>query len=111
MEIKSTVKNLRISSTKVRLVANSIVKLPAEKALGVLKFINKGSSRTLAKLVKTAVSDAKNNFGIAIDNLIIKEIRVDQAPTMKRIRPRAQGRADRINKRGSHITLILAEKV
>ena len=111
MEITVTSKYIRISPTKLRLVANAIKMSSAEKALGILKFINKGGGKPMLKLLKSAIANAKNNYSISIDTLYIKEARVDCGPSLKRIQPRAQGRADRIIKRTSHISLKLAERV
>ena len=110
MEVKAVKKYLRISPTKVRLVARSIKSLPVDKAMGVLQFTRKGSAKPMTKLLKSAIANAKNNFGLSEDNLYVKKVLVDQAPTLKRFQPRAQGRAFSILKRSSHITLVLEEK-
>lgn len=109
MEVKAKIKFIRMSPTKVRLVANLIKKLPVLKALDQLQFINKLAARPVAKLLKSAIANAENNFELVKDNLFIKEITVNEGPTLKRWMPRAHGRATPIRKRTSHINLILEE--
>lgn len=111
MDITVSAKHIRISPSKIRLVTQAVVGKPAEQALGILNFIGKGAQKPVGKLLKAGVAAAKNNYGIAVGSLYIKKINVDSGPIMKRLRPRAQGRADRILKRTAHITLTLAEKV
>lgn len=109
MEVKAKAKFIKMSPTKIRLVANLIQKMPVEKALDQLRFINKLASGPVAKLIKSAMANAEHNFELAKDNLFIKELTVDQGPTLKRSMPRAHGRATPIRKRTSHINLILGE--
>ena len=109
MEVKAKVKFIRMSSTKIRLVANLIKNLPAGKALDQLQFINKLAARPVAKLINSAMANAEHNFDLAKDNLFIKEITVGEGPTLKRWLPRAHGRATPIRKRTSHINLTLGE--
>ena len=109
MEVKAKVKFIRMSSTKIRLVANLIKKLPVAKALDQLQFINKLAARPVVKLVKSAIANAEHNFDLAKDNLFIKEITVGEGPTLKRWLPRAHGRATPLRKRTSHINLVLGE--
>lgn len=109
MEVKAKVKFIRMSPIKMRLVANLIKKLPVDKALDQLQFINKLAARPIAKLVKSAIANAEHNFELAKDNLFIKEITVGGGPTLKRWLPRAHGRATPIRKRTSHVNLVLSE--
>lgn len=109
MEVKAKLKFIRMSSTKIRLVANLIRKLPVAKALDQLQFINKLAARPVAKLIKSAMANAEHNFELVKDNLFIKEITVGEGPTLKRSMPRAHGRATPIRKRTSHINLVLGE--
>src|SRR3989338_4033432 len=109
MEVKAKIKFIRMSPTKMRLVANLIKKLPAAKALDQLQFINKLAARPVAKLIKSAMANAEHNFELAKDNLFIKEITVGDGPTLKRWLPRAHGRATTIRKRTSHVNLVLDE--
>jgi len=109
MEVKAKVKFLKMSPTKIRLVANLITKMPVEKALNQLQFINKLASGPVAILIKSAIANAEHNFELSKDNLYIKVLTVDQGPTLKRSMPRAHGRATPIRKRTSHINLVLGE--
>ena len=109
MDVKANVKFLKISPRKVRLVASLVRGLEVEKALDQLKFMSKKAAKPTMKLIASAVANAENNFELKKDNLIIKEIRVDEGPTLKRWMPRARGRATSIRKRTSHMQLTLAE--
>ncbi len=109
MEVKAKAKFIKMSPTKIRLVANLIKKMPVEQALNQLQFINKLAGVPVAKLVKSAMANAEHNFELQKDNLFIKEITVNEGPTLKRSMPRAHGRATAIRKRTSHINLILGE--
>ncbi len=108
-EIKASLKYFRVSPRKVRLAANLVKGLPVETAIKQLMFSQKKSGPALVKLLKSAVSNAKNNLRLDYQNLYIKEIRVDEGPTLKRHMPRARGRAATIRKRASHVSVILAE--
>ena len=108
--MKAYLKNYRQSPRKVRLVAGLVRGKNVEDAMVSLSFLAKGASTPLRKLLISAVANAKQ-MGIEKENLLIKELRVDKGVTMKRMMPRAMGRGHRINKRTSHITLALAEKV
>ncbi len=109
MEIKARLQNLRISERKARLVVDLIRNQKTDKALAQLAFTNKKATDPIAKLIKSAVANAVNNFELDANNLYIKEIRVDQGKTLKRWMPRAHGRATTIRKRSCHIDLVLAE--
>ncbi|MBI4779244.1 50S ribosomal protein L22 [Candidatus Falkowbacteria bacterium] len=109
MEVKAKAKFIRMSPTKIRLVANLIRKMPVEKALNQLQFINKLASGPVATLIKSAMANAEHNFELEKDNLFIKELTVDEGPTLKRSMPRAHGRATPIRKKTSHINLVLGE--
>ena len=111
MEVKAKAKYIRMSPRKVRLVADIVRGLPTAQALGQLKFANKQATLPLAKLINSAVANATNNFELDKDNLYIKEIKVNEGPTLDRWMPRARGRATPIRKRTSHIDIILAELV
>ena len=111
MEVISKLRFYRQSPRKVRLVADSIRGLNPEQALDALMFINKRAAHVLSKLVKSAVSDAQNNFSLSKNNLLIKSISVDSGPTLKRSRARAFGRAAPIRKHTSHICIVLEEKI
>ena len=111
MEVKAKLKYIRISPRKVRLVADIVRGLPTAQALDQLKFANKQAALPLAKLINSAVANAINNFELDKDNLFIKEIKVNEGPTLDRWMPRARGRATPIRKRTSHVDVILAELV
>lgn len=100
----------RLSPQKARLVANQVRGMNVESALDLLKFESKKGARVVYKVLESAIANAEHNDGADIDELSISEIMVDEGPTLKRIKPRARGSADRINKRTSHITVRVAEK-
>jgi len=109
METAAKLKHARISAQKVRLVADQIRGLPVERALNLLAFSNKKAAGIMKKLLESAIANAENNDGADIDELRVSRVYVDEGPTMKRIRARAKGRAARILKRTSHITVAVAE--
>jgi len=100
---------LRVSSRKVRLVADLVRGMNAEAARSALHFSTKRASSPIAKLLDSAVANAKTQ-GAAVEKLVIKEIRVDDGPILKRFRPMSRGRAFPIEKRTSHISIVLFEK-
>lgn len=109
-EGRATLMYSRISSTKVRIVLDLIKGKDVKEAFGILKYTPKAASPILTKLLKSAVANAENNNNLNIDDLYVAECYANQGPTLKRIMPRAQGRANRILKRTSHITLVVKEK-
>ena len=106
----ATLKYARISPRKVKIVADLIRGKNVDEALAIVKFTPKASSDIIEKLLKSAIANAENNNGMNADNLYIEECYANKGPTMKRVRPRAQGRAYRIEKRMSHITIVLNER-
>ncbi len=104
-------KYVRISSTKVRLVIDLIRGKRVEEAVAVLKSTPQAASPIVEKVLNSAIANAENNKGMLRDDLIVAEAFADQGPTLRRFRPRAQGRASRIRKRSSHITIILDSAV
>jgi large subunit ribosomal protein L22 len=110
MEVAAKLRFARISPQKCRLVADQIRGLPVDKALNILAFSPKKGAAMLKKVLESAIANAEHNDGADVDELCIKSIFVDQGPTMKRIMPRAKGRANRILKRTSHITVAVGEK-
>jgi large subunit ribosomal protein L22 len=110
MEAKAIARYIRISPQKARLVANVVMGQRVETALNSLRFMPKKGARILGKVVESALANAGQNQAIDVDTLYIKSIHVDGGPMLKRITPRAQGRATRILKRTSHITVVLAEQ-
>lgn len=110
MEARATLSNVRISPRKVQIVLDLIRNKPTDVALATLRLTPKAASPILEKLVKSAIANADNNHSMNKDNLYVAECYVTPGPIMKRIMPRAQGRAYRILKRTSHITVVLKEK-
>jgi len=109
MQAAAKLKHVRISAQKMRLVADQVRGLPVENALNVLTFSNKKAAGIIKKLLESAIANAENNEGADIDLLRVQAISVDEGPTMKRIRARAKGRASRILKRSSHVSVTVAE--
>lgn len=109
MEAKAIAKFVRISARKVRLVADNIKDKPVEDALNLLKFTPKKAAGVLEKVLYSAVANAEQQPGVDVDNLKVSQVLVNEGPTWKRIRPRAMGRAYRVRKRTSHITVVVKE--
>jgi large subunit ribosomal protein L22 len=109
MEAKAVAKYIRISPRKVRLVMDELRGKKVEEALNHLTFSPQKSARILRKLISSAVANAGVNSQIDVDTLYIKRLYADEGPTLKRFRPRAMGRASRIRKRTSHLTVIVDE--
>lgn len=110
MEAKAVLKYTRISPRKVEIVLDLIRNKPVDLAMAILKHTPKAACEDLQKLLKSAVANAENNFNMDKNSLYVSECFVCPGPMLKRIRPRAQGRAFRILKRTSHITLVVKEK-
>ena len=100
----------RSSAQKARLVADQVRGLPVEKALELLTYSPKKAALLVKKVVDSAIANAEHNEGADVDELVITKICVDEGPTMKRIMPRAKGRADRIMKRSCHITVVVSDR-
>ena len=109
MKTIAKMRHARISAQKVRLVADQVRGLEVEKALELLTFSNKKAASMVKNVLDSAIANAEHNDGADIDELTVAEIMVDEGPTMKRIRPRAKGRANRILKRSSHITVVVGD--
>ena len=109
-EARATLSYARISSRKVKIVADLIRGKSVEEAQKIVKFAPKASSEILEKLLNSAIANAENNHFMNRSNLYVAEIYANQGPTLKRIRPAAKGSAVRIRKRTSHITIVLREK-
>ncbi len=109
MAVTVKLKYLRIAPRKVRLVADMIRKKKIEEAQNFLNFTTKKAAKPLLKLLKTAVADARHNFQLDPDNLYISKITIDEGPKLKRWRPRSRGMAHEIQKKTSHLTLVLDE--
>jgi large subunit ribosomal protein L22 len=110
MEARAYLRHARIAPRKVQIVMDIIRNKPVDEAMAILRHTPKAASEPLLKLVKSATANAEHNFNMDRDNLYIAECFVTPGPTMKRIRPRAQGRAYRVLKRTSHMTVVLKER-
>ena len=109
MEVVAKLKGARLSAQKARLVANQVRGKAVEEALDILTFSPHKAAVIIKKVLNSAIANAEHNEGADVDELTISTIYVDEGMTMKRIRPRAKGRADRILKRSCHITVKLAD--
>lgn len=108
MEVKAVAKFVRVSPRKVRLVMDQVRGKRVEEAMNVLSFAPQKGAFLLKKVIKSAVANAEENTSLDVDSLYIKHVYADEGPVLKRFRPRAQGRATRIRKRTSHLTVVLA---
>jgi large subunit ribosomal protein L22 len=109
MATSATLKFTHLSPQKMRLVADQIRGLSVDRAINLLAFSNKKGADIIKKVLESAIANAENNDGADIDELRVSAIQVNQGPTMKRLRPRARGRADRIIKRTSHLIVTVSE--
>ncbi|GAB3067401.1 50S ribosomal protein L22 [Salinicoccus sesuvii] len=109
MQAKAVAKTVRIAPRKARMVLDLIRGKEVGEAIAILKLTNKRTSPVVEKLLKSAVANAEHNYDMDIDNLYVSEAYANEGPTLKRFRPRAQGRATKINKRTSHITIVVSE--
>ncbi len=110
MEARAQVTDVRISPRKVKIVLDLIRNQPVDVAMAIVANTSKSACEPIGKLLKSAAANAENNFNMDKNDLYVAECFVCPGPMLKRIRPRAQGRAFRINKRTSHITLVLKEQ-
>lgn len=108
MEVKAVTKYAHISAKKMRDVAREIQGLSVSQATDILTYTPKKGAYLLNKTLKSALANAENNKELAVDDLVVKSIMVDEGPTMRRTMPRARGSANMIRKRTAHITVILA---
>ena len=110
MQVSATARRLRISPQKARLVVDQVRGKPVSDALDILSFSNRKGAVLVRKVLESAIANAENNEGADIDELKVSEVFVNEGMTMKRIKPRAKGRADRIFKRSSHITVTVTDE-
>ncbi len=110
MESRAQAKMVRISSRKVKLVIDLIRGKDVGEAFAILRLTPRAASPVVEKILKSAVANAEHNYNMDVENLYVKEVFVGEGPTLKRFRPRAQGRATQILKRTSHTTVVVAEK-
>lgn len=109
MATSATLKFTRSAPQKLRLLADQIRGLPVERAINLLTFSNKKGAGVVKKVLDSAIANAEENDGADIDELRVSAVEINQGPVMKRLRPRARGRADRILKRTSHVTVTVSE--
>lgn len=109
MEVSAKLKNATISAQKCRLIADMVRRMSVSDALNVLKFTPKKGAQLMHKLLESAIANAENNNGADIDELVVGKVYVDEARTLKRMRPRAKGRGNRICKRNCHITIVVSD--
>ena len=110
MEAKAIARYVRVSPRKARVVVDQIRGKSVVRAREILAFTNRGIAETVEKTLNSAVANAENQHHVRPESLVVKTAYVDEGPTLKRIRPRAKGSASRINKRTSHITIIVAPR-
>jgi large subunit ribosomal protein L22 len=110
MQVSAKLRYARISPQKVRLVADQVRGLPVGRALDVLAFSTRKGATLVRAVLESAIANAEHNEGADVDELTVATIYIDEGPVMKRIRARAKGRAARIHKRTSHITVTVAEQ-
>ena len=110
IEVRAQAKYLRIAPRKARLVVDLIRNKPVAAAQEILQFSKRAAAVDVAKVLNSAIANAENNNNLDADDLYVKYAYVDEGPTLKRIRPRAKGSASRINKRMSHITIVVAPR-
>lgn len=110
MQAKAVAKSVRIAPRKVRLVVDLIRGKSAGEAIAILRHTQRGASPVVEKVLHSAIANAEHNYEMDTDNLMVSEVFVNEGATLKRFRPRAQGSASRINKRTSHVTVVVTEK-
>ncbi len=110
MEVRAVAKFVRVSPRKARVVVDLVRGKSVEQAREILAFTNRGIAETVEKTLNSAVANAEHNNQLNASSLVVKSAFVDEGPTLKRIRPRAKGSASRVNKRTSHITIVVAPR-
>ncbi|GBF12042.1 50S ribosomal protein L22 [Tepidibacillus infernus] len=110
MQAKAVARYVRIAPRKVSLVLDLIRGKKVGEAIAILRHTPKAASPVIEKVLNSAIANAEHNYNMNVEELVVSEAYANQGPTLKRFRPRAMGRASRINKRTSHITVVLTEK-
>ncbi|KHD85734.1 50S ribosomal protein L22 [Heyndrickxia ginsengihumi] len=110
MQAKAVARTVRIAPRKARLVVDLIRGKQAGEAISILKYTPKAASPVIEKVLKSAIANAEHNYDMDINSLVVTQAYVNEGPTLKRFRPRAQGRASQINKRTSHITIVVSDQ-
>ena len=111
MEARAQARYVRVTPMKARRVVDVIRGKPADEAAALLRFAPQAAAKPVRKVLESAIANAEDTDGVAADSLFVARAYVDEGPTIKRFRPRAQGRAYRINKRTSHITVVVEERI
>jgi large subunit ribosomal protein L22 len=109
MKVRAQAKYVRQSPYKVRRVLDLVRGLPVQEAEDLLRLTQRGATDPVAKVLRSAVANAEHNHALDADDLVVAEAYADEGPTLKRYRPRARGRATRIRKRTSHITIVVSD--
>ena len=109
MKVKAEAKYVRQSPNKVRRVLDLVRGLPVHEAEHVLRLTQRGATEPITKVLKSAVANAEHNHALDAEDLVVAEAYANEGPTLKRFRPRARGQATRINKRTSHITIVVSD--
>jgi len=110
MEVRAKLRNCRVGSQKARILANMVRGKDVNEALKILSFMPQKPAGLIKKLIESAIANAEQKKVVDVDNLYIKHLSVDMGPSLRRYRPRAQGRATPIKRKSSHINLILDER-
>jgi large subunit ribosomal protein L22 len=110
VRVSATAKYIRRSTRKTRLVTQAIVGKPVEEAAALLRFMPQGAAKDVAKVLKSAAANAENNHDLSPDDLVVVDAQANEGPTIKRIKPRAQGRAYPIHKPMTHITVVVENR-
>ena len=110
MKVSATAKYTRHSTRKTRLVTKAIIGRPVEEAVSLLRFMPQGAAKDVAKVLKSATANAENNHDLSAEDLVVVEAIADEGPTIKRWKPRAQGRAFPIHKPMTHITVVVENR-
>jgi large subunit ribosomal protein L22 len=110
VRVSATAKYLRRSTRKTRLVTQVIIGKPVEEAAALLRFMPQGAARDVAKVLKSAAANAENNHDLSVDDLVVADAIANEGPTIKRFRPRAQGRAFPIHKPMTHVTVVVESR-
>jgi large subunit ribosomal protein L22 len=110
VRVSATAKYIRRSTRKTRLVTAAIVGKPVEEAAAILRFMPQAAARDVAKVLKSAAANAENNHDLSPDELWVADAKADEGPTIKRFRPRAQGRAFPIHKPMTHVTVVVENR-
>lgn len=109
MKAKASARHVRQSPYKVRRVLDLVRGIPVDEARTVLRYTNRRAAPTIMKVLDSAVANAEHNMAMDAEDLVIAEAYADEGPTLKRFRPRARGRATRVRKRTSHITIVVSD--